>query len=81
MDAIELRDFLAAREQRGRPIADIEEGYISTASAILANLAMQLGRTLHWDAQKQDVVGDPEASKLLRRPYRAPWKHPEPQDV
>jgi predicted dehydrogenase len=76
-----MRDFLAAREKRGRPIADIEEGYISTASAILANLSMQLGRTLHWDADKQDVIGDPEASKLLRRPYRAPWLHPEVESV
>jgi hypothetical protein len=76
-----MRDFLAAREKRGRPIADIEEGYISTASAILANLSMQLGRTLHWDAEKQDVIGDAEASKLLRRPYRAPWVHPEVESV
>ena len=29
-----------------------------------------------WDAAKQEVAGDPEANKLLRRPYRAPWAHP-----
>jgi len=39
------------------PVADIEEGYISTASCILANLAMKTGRTLLWDAGKQQVVG------------------------
>jgi hypothetical protein len=33
---------------------------------------------LAWDAARQQVVGDAEANKLLRRPYRAPWKHPEP---
>ena len=45
-----MRDFLAAIETRGKPVADIEQGYISTASCILANLSMKLGRTLTWDA-------------------------------
>ena len=72
-----MKDFLAAIETRGKPVADIEQGYISTASCILANLSMQLGRTLAWDAENQRVVGDDEANKLLRRPYRQPWVHPE----
>jgi predicted dehydrogenase len=71
-----MRDFLAAIASRGKPVADIEEGYISTASCILANLAMQLGRTLTWDPVTQHVAGDDEANKLLHRPYRAPWVHP-----
>ena len=58
-------------------MADIEEGYISTACCILANLSLKLGRTLHWDAQKGTVAGDEEANRLLRRPYRKPWMHPE----
>jgi hypothetical protein len=39
-------------------------------------MAMQLGRTLAWDAAAGRIAGDDEANKLLRRPYRAPWKHP-----
>jgi predicted dehydrogenase len=74
-----MQDFLRAIEQRSKPVADIEEGHISTTSCILANLSMQLGRTLVWDAQKQRVVGDNDANKLLRRPYRRPWTHPEPE--
>ena len=72
-------DLLRAIASRGRPVADIEEGYISTTSCILANLSMKLGRSLTWDADKQQVVGDAEANKLLRRPYRQPWTHPEPE--
>ncbi len=71
-----MQDFLAAIATRGRPVADIEEGYVSTASCILANLAMRLGRTLNWDAKRQQVVGDAEANRLLQRPYRQPWIHP-----
>lgn len=76
---LHMRDFLAAIEKRGRPVADIEEGHISTASCILANVAMQVGRALSYDPQRREIVGDPEATRLLRRPYRAPWRHPEPQ--
>ena len=43
---------------------------------ILANLAMKTGRKFTWDAQKQQVVNDPEANKLLARPYRKPYTHP-----
>jgi predicted dehydrogenase len=72
-----MLDFLAAIQSRGKPVADIEEGHISTASCILANLALQLGRTLTWDAEKGRVRDDDEANRLLRRPYRQPWIHPE----
>jgi predicted dehydrogenase len=73
-----MRDFMACIANRGRPVADIEEGHISTASCILANMSMKLGRSLRWDGQAGQVIGDAEANALLRRPYRAPWKHPEP---
>src|SRR5262249_44823477 len=76
-----MRDFLAAVEKRTKPVADIEEGHVSTAACILANLSMQLGRTLTWDAASGRVVGDDQANALLRRPYRAPWVHPDPQAV
>src|SRR5207302_3877878 len=76
-----MKDFLVAVENRGKPVADIEQGHISTASCILANLSMQLGRSLTWDATKQLVVGDEKANKLLRRPYRQPWVHPQPGQI
>lgn len=73
-----MQDFLKAIEGRGKPVADIEEGHISTASCILANVSMALGRSLTWDAARHQVAGDAEANRRLRRPYRAPWVHPEP---
>jgi predicted dehydrogenase len=76
-----MRDFLSCIASRGRPVADIEEGYISTTSCILANLSMKLGRSLVWDSAAGQVKGDDEANALLRRPYRAPWIHPEPATV
>jgi hypothetical protein len=71
-----MQDFLAAIDARSKPVADIEQGHISTASCILANNAMKLGRTLAWDPQKHQVINDAEANRLLARPYRKPWVHP-----
>ena len=71
-----MRDFLSCIETRKRPVSDIEEGHISTAACILANNALKLGRTLAYDPTTGKVKGDDEATKLLTRPYRAPWVHP-----
>jgi predicted dehydrogenase len=73
-----MLDFLAAIQHRSRPVADIEQGHISTASCILANLSMKLGRPLVYDPKKRVVVGDREATRLLTGPYRQPWRHPLP---
>jgi predicted dehydrogenase len=72
-----MQNFLASIDSRGRPVSDIEQGYISTASCILANNSMKLGRSLTWNPDKQEVVNDREANALLRRTYRKPWVHPE----
>ncbi|MFL5245498.1 MAG: Gfo/Idh/MocA family protein [Gemmataceae bacterium] len=69
-------NFLKARENRSKPVADIEQGHISSASCILANLSEKIGRTITWDPEKHQCVGDDEATKLLKRPYRRPWTHP-----
>lgn len=74
-------DFLNAIKTRGKPVADIEQGHISTTSCILANLSAQLGRSLAWDAANQRVIDDEEANALLARPYRAPWVHPAADQV
>jgi predicted dehydrogenase len=74
---VHMNDLLRAMQTRGKPVADVEQGYISTIACILANVSMQLGRTLQWDHPCGTVVGDEEANRLLRRPYRAPWVHPE----
>jgi predicted dehydrogenase len=75
------RNLLDMIDTRGRPVSDIEQGYISAASCILANLSCQLGRQLVWDPDKGQVVGDEEANRLLARPYRSPWVHPDPKQV
>jgi predicted dehydrogenase len=76
-----MKNFLECTASRANPVADIEQGYMSTAACILANISLDLGRSLQWDHAKGVVVGDEEANKRLRRPYRGPWAHPDPNKV
>lgn len=74
-------NFLEAIANGTRPVADIEEGHISTASCILANLSMDLGRPLVYDPKSRTVLNDDEATEKLQRDYRGDWKHPHPDSV
>ena len=74
---LHMINFLEAIDKKINPVADIEQGHISTASCILANISMQLGgRPLIYDPVKKEVTGDAEATALLQRKYRSPWVHP-----
>jgi predicted dehydrogenase len=77
----QMLNFVQSRRSGQRPVADIEEGYISTACCILANVSMELGRGLRWDGEAGKVTGDDEANKRLMSPYREPWKHPTAEAV
>jgi hypothetical protein len=76
-----MLNFLKCVEDGSKPVADIEEGHISTASCILANLAMKTGRTLRYDPKTKMILGDAEATRLLTRTYRGPWVHPQPGTI
>jgi predicted dehydrogenase len=78
---LHMLDFLAAIENKTKPVADILEGHISTACCILANLSMDLGRPVVYDPVKKIVVGDKEATAKLTRKYRQPWIHPDYKNV
>ena len=67
------RDFLDAIRSGQDPIAPVEVGHRSASLCHLANIAMRLKRKLRWDPDREQVIGDDEASRLLGRSMRAPW--------
>ncbi len=69
-------DFLDAIKKRSRPLCDIEIIHRSTNMSLLGMLSLKLGRSVEWDGEKEVIVGDPEANKLLAREYRKPWIYP-----
>lgn len=66
------------RSRRAEDIrSPIEEAHISTTLVHLANASYRLGRALRFDPQKETVIGDDEANRLLRGSYRPPYVVPE----
>jgi predicted dehydrogenase len=69
-----IADFISAVRDRRRPIADVAIGARSVAVCHLGNLAQQLGRTLHWNPEKEEFICDDEANRLRGRAQRSPWE-------
>ncbi|MCH5372600.1 MAG: Gfo/Idh/MocA family oxidoreductase, partial [Planctomycetes bacterium] len=76
-----MQNFLAARRNGELPVSDIEQGYISSACCILANVSMELGRGLRYDSETGRIIDDEQANRRLAREYRGQWKHPTPDNV
>jgi predicted dehydrogenase len=61
----------------GKRNAPIEEGAKSAILLHLGNLSYRLGRTLTFDSEKMECVGDEEANAMFKRKYRAPYVVPD----
>lgn len=70
-------DFLDAIKTNRRSVCDIEIGHRSTNMALLGMLSYKLGRSIEWDGEKELILHDKEANKLLRRDYRKGWEYPK----
>lgn len=71
---LHVRNFLDCIKTRQRPISDVEDGHQITTACHLANISLRLGgRSIRWDAEKEQIIGDAEAAAMMRRPYRKPW--------
>jgi predicted dehydrogenase len=70
------QNFLDSVRNRGRTIAPCEIAHRSATVGHLGVIAMEIGRRIRFDPVRQEIVGDPEAERLLNHSYRAPWQLP-----
>ena len=70
---LHVRNFIDCIKTRQRPISDVEDGHRVAVACHLANLSLRTGRKLRWDWEKEQIIGDADAAKMLVRPYRKPW--------
>jgi predicted dehydrogenase len=68
------RNFLDCVKDRKPTNCPVAVGHRSTSATLLAKMALRRGRYLAWDAQRERVVNDDEANRLLTYEYRAPWR-------
>jgi predicted dehydrogenase len=68
------RDFLDCVRTRGTTISRAEVGHRSATVAHLGNIAMILGRKIRWDPEKEQIIDDPSANRMLGRAMRSPWR-------
>ncbi len=70
------QNFIDCVKSRKEPIAPIEVAYRAISVALLGEIAMTTGQKIQWDPVKEEIIGNPAASRLLSRPYRQPWSLP-----
>ena len=68
------RNFLDSVKSRKPTITPVQVAHHSTIPGHLGLISMLVGRKLHWDVAKEQILNDPGATELLSRPYRTPYK-------
>jgi predicted dehydrogenase len=68
------RNFLDSIKSRKPTITPVETAHHSAIPGHLGLISMLVGRKLKWDAKTEQILEDAEASRLMGRPYREPWK-------
>ena len=68
-----VENFVDCMRSRERPNADVEIGHNSMIACHLGNIAFRVGRRVEWDPDREKVVGDREAARLVKQEYRSPW--------
>ncbi len=71
--SLHVRNFIECVRSRQTPVADVEIGHRAATVAHLGNIAYRAGRKVRWDAAREEIMGDSEASALLARKARKPW--------
>lgn len=67
------RNFIDAVKSRQKTICPIEVAVRSDTICLLTDICTRLGRKIRWDPQKEEIVNDPQAARMLNRPMRSPW--------
>ena len=66
--------FLENIRDRKQPETDAQTGQYATNLGHLMNISWQVGRSIRWDGDKEQVIGDEEANALVTKPYRRGWE-------
>jgi predicted dehydrogenase len=69
----QVTDFVQAVKKREKFALNEQNGYHSCTIVNIGLVALKLGRSLKFDPEKQEFIGDEGANRLLFPPLREPW--------
>jgi len=69
-----MRNFIESVKSRQPTITPVETAHHSALPGHLGLIAMLVGRKIKWDSTSEKIVGDSDATRLMSRGYRSPWK-------
>ena len=83
LTALHARNFLDCMRSRAKPNADLETvGRPSSLLCHMGNIAWRVGRTVKFDYESYNFIGDDEANALrTRAEYRKPYVLPKVEEV
>lgn len=67
---VHFADAVRSRKPAG---GNAEAAHRTVTILHLANIAIRIGRKIHFDPVKEEIIGDDEANRLVNQPMRAPW--------
>jgi hypothetical protein len=73
---LHVKNWLDAVRARKPASVLPEDGFSSTTTVQLAMISYKTASRVVWDKQKEQIVNNPAAAKLLKREYRKPYRHP-----
>ncbi len=68
-----VRNFLDSIKSRQPTVSNLQTSQQTNITTHLVNIAQKLKRTINWDADRETIIGDKEAARLMSKEYRAPW--------
>jgi predicted dehydrogenase len=68
------RNFIDCIKSRQETVCPVEMAIRADTICHLVNAAARTGRAIKWNAEKEEIVGDAEAAKLLTRTSREKWR-------
>jgi hypothetical protein len=70
------QNFIDCIRSRKETITPAEIAHRSISVGLLGEIAMITNQKIQWDPEKEEIIGNEYASRLLTRPYRQPWTLP-----
>ncbi len=71
-----VANWLDCIETREQPNAPVEVGHLITSVAHLINICRITGRTINWDADNEQIIGDKAANAMLTKERRPEFSLP-----